>query len=261
MAIHPLQVFAKGFAQWKKNLWACAGIVASLYVPFIALTVLGVFAITYFGKQIFVVAPVAAVLIILGIYVFNCAPIAVIMVSLRSRSEKPKVFPAIKEAFAHVWRFFATNLLSGLCIAGVAVVAAGVGFLLANTLYKANNIAGGILIGLDILAGICALVYFGIRLSMSSYACVLEKRGPAASLNRSFSLVKKNFFPVAGVYLLFAGLMLVVLTPTFIFAAISSTAGQVSQAVIRIAAELFVTPLFINAAVVLWDELKPSEAK
>jgi hypothetical protein len=95
---------------------------------------------------------------------------------------------------------------------------------------------------------------------MSGYICVLEKKGPVVSLNRSFALVKTRLAPVAGVFMLCIVLSLVVMAPGLIAAAVIRAAAQPLNALMRIAAELFLTPFFVNVTLVLFDELKSAEA-
>lgn len=259
-AIHPLQVLALGFGQWKKNLWRCAGIVAALYGPFVALVVVSAMAIAAAMQAKVLVAAgiIIFVLLVLGVFVFNAAPAAVILAAQAPAG----IIASIRRGSAYALKVFAVNLLSMLALGGVAVLAGLTGFLLAQTAGKANAVLGGMLTAAAVLAGLSMLVFLAVRLSMAVYVCVMENKGPLVSINRSVVLTRRRFFPMAGVFLLCIGVSLAVFSPALVASMLlPKAAQQVPQIVMRVCAELFLTPFFINVSLVIFGQLKPVETK
>ena len=126
------------------------------------------------------------------------------------------------------------TLLTGLALigpwAGLAVVLIALGV---------AGLPGGLLIAigfLGVIASVVLDVWFWTMFSMSAAAVVLERRGPAQALGRSWRLVRKSFWRVFGILLL-AGIIVLVASSvlrlpfTVISAAFSSGSTPFAEAV------------------------------
>ena len=116
------------------------------------------------------------------------------------------------------WRIIGASILITLMVGAVGFVAylvVVIPMLLAATLMKETGPAGAILgcgIGaVLILVGIGATLFIACKFSLAVPACVVEKLGVVASLQRSWSLSKKAVWRIVLIYFL-AGVLTIALS-------------------------------------------------
>jgi hypothetical protein len=98
-------------------------------------------------------------------------------------------------------------VLTALCVLGPLAAVAG----LVVVLVLAHVYAGAVIVGiLGGIAAICVDVWFSVMFSLAAPAVVLERRGPARALGRSWRLVRGSFWRVFGILLLAELIVLVV---------------------------------------------------
>jgi hypothetical protein len=97
-----------------------------------------------------------------------------------------------------ILRLVGLALLTGLIVLGVFALTVGLGVGMALTLGTPGAVLG-VLLG---VAGVVAMVYLYVRLSLAPCAMVLEKCGVREALRRSGVLVHRSWWRVAGILLL-----------------------------------------------------------
>jgi hypothetical protein len=106
-------------------------------------------------------------------------------------------------AWPRFWALVGSSLLAGIVIFGTVVVggglAAGVGAVLIASQVAP---AGVLVIVLGVLAALVFAVIFAVRLVVAAPAVVLEGKGPASGLSRSWRLVKRSSWRVFGIVVL-----------------------------------------------------------
>jgi hypothetical protein len=130
-------------------------------------------------------------------------------------------------------------LLLATLLTALALVGPWAGLAAALILLGAAGAPGGLVVAvlvLGIIACVVLGVWFWAMFSMSAAAVVLERRGPAQALGRSWRLVRGSFWRVFGILLLAALIVLVAssvlrLPFTVVSAALSSGSAPLTQAI------------------------------
>ena len=130
-------------------------------------------------------------------------------------------------------------LLLATLLAALALIGPWAGLAAVLILLGAAGAPGGPVIAVLLLGAIACVVtdvWFWTMFSMSAAAVVLERRGPAQALGRSWRLVRGSFWRVFGTLLLAALIVLVAssvlrLPFTVISAALSSGSAPLAQAI------------------------------
>jgi hypothetical protein len=178
---------------------------------------------------------------------------------------------AVLAAVSRIGPLLATMVLSGLIIIVGWMAAIGLSVGLALLLAKvAHLVAIGIFVG--VLCGLTATVFaviVGIRWSLAIPVVILERRGPLASLGRSWQLVRGSAWRVFGITLLaslIAGLISVAIKMPFEFMGGASTLGgtqlhptitaTLTSGVGGIIASALTTPLTAAVSVLLYADLR-----
>lgn len=114
-------------------------------------------------------------------------------------------------SIAEAWRIAApriaalvgSTLLAGLVFLGVLLVGGATSAVIGGVLIAAHVAPAGVLvIVVGVLASLVAVAIFWVRFGVAAPAVVLEGQGAAASLSRSWRLVKKSSWRVFGIFLL-----------------------------------------------------------
>jgi hypothetical protein len=130
-------------------------------------------------------------------------------------------------------------LLLATLLTALALIGPWAGLTAVLVLAGAAGAPGGLVIAVLLLGAIACVVldvWFWTMFSMSAAAVVLERRGPAQALGRSWRLVRGSFWRVFGILLLAALIVLVAssvlrLPFTVISAALSSGSAPLAQAI------------------------------
>jgi hypothetical protein len=130
-------------------------------------------------------------------------------------------------------------LLLATLLAALALIGPWAGLAAVLIVLRAAGAPGGPVIAVLLLGAIACVVadvWFWTMFSMSAAAVVLERRGPAQALGRSWRLVRGSFWRVFGTLLLAALIVLVAssvlrLPFTVISAALSSGSAPLAQAI------------------------------
>lgn len=142
------------------------------------------------------------------------------------------------------------------------LIAIGISVALALAfLSQINKILAALACLILIIVLISFLVFFLLRWSLASLACVFENAWPMPALKSSFSLVKDQINPLTGLY----GLMILVyiagLAPMLIAQAFSGVSQETSPAQTSMIIYIFLinivlVPLWTMITVVLYNKLK-----
>jgi hypothetical protein len=130
-------------------------------------------------------------------------------------------------------------LLLATLLTALALIGPWAGLTAVLILLGAAGAPAGLVVAVLLLGAIACVVldvWFWTMFSMSAAAVVLERRGPADALGRSWRLVRRSFWRVFGILLLAALIVLVAssvlrLPFTVISAALSSGSAPLAQAI------------------------------
>lgn len=205
-AIHPIAIFKEGFGLWAKNSLGLAGIFLTLHMPVMALQILfPAKEVCGLGPGLAKSSPGGKLISLFGFLVGSWAFVALaIGINKISQAKgSAKVIENIKDALRRILPYLGTVILYGLLL-GIIMIVCAAGIALIPLLRKSNS-AGVIYLGLAIfftigIAGLCAEVYYAIRLSLGGLASAIENKGPISALKRSHALIKNYVNPVAGEY-------------------------------------------------------------
>jgi hypothetical protein len=125
-----------------------------------------------------------------------------------------------------------------------------------------SRIIGIVAIASLMIGGVYFVVYFGIRLSLGIFACVLEDKGPVNSLKRSFTLVKQRVNPVVGVFFAIIVGIGILCLPIMLLNFVMKDPKQVNilTIILQFAAGLIATPVSSAVLVSLYQQLKDLNA-
>jgi hypothetical protein len=102
-----------------------------------------------------------------------------------------------------LWPLIGASLLQLLVLLGTLGVGGGLAVVIGIVLIASHVQAVGVLIiVVGVIAALVFTVIFGVRLAVAASAVVLEGQGPAASLGRSWRLIKRSSWRVFGILLL-----------------------------------------------------------
>lgn len=273
-AIHPIAIFKEGFGLWARNFLSLGGICFILYLPVIVLQML------FPDPKVWGLKPGLAKNslsdILIALFAFLVGSWAFVVVSLAvdklMRGEKAGIWENIIAARKRFFPYLGTLLLSGLVFFSVAAIfacgAKAVTLLVSAELKK--RFSGGEIIPLFLqiarllppfllILGVCATVYFAIRLSLGGIVSVVDDTaGPLTALKRSHALIKRYVTPVVGAYaLLFLISFLFFLVMVFLGVAIKAL--KVSGVWLNpfdSLLSIILTPLWVSAMAALYKKLK-----
>jgi len=264
-AIYPVKIFQEGWELWLKRLAALTTIAAIFYIP-----------LTIFSWVISALSPAKPassreIALSLGLFSLNAAVSGILgswagasMILTIKKSLAGSLEGAgenIKQGLSYLWRYLFASLLYSAILGGIAILSYLLVVVLGALGWRFSPVLGGAIIALVGIPCIFIFVYFALRLSMVTMACVVDDFGPVQALKHSHALVKEYVTPVVGEFCLVALLAFIVFIPGTIIAEvfIFLKLGLVTE-IIRflslLLASLLITPLSVSIFVLLYNKLK-----
>ena len=200
-ALHPVDIFKKGWELCLKNLRSFVGPYLVIYLPVLVLT-LAQLVVIRSDQHDLTQALVGLVNIILSCWG------AVVMINVAQKISSGKRCN-FKESFTNSGKYLLCYLgAAGLLVLTLTVIVAcgvAIPMIAVRALWHINRMLATLLISVSVVASVSGLVYFAIRWSLYGVICVVEDAGPVNALKRSLQLIKNyvNAF-VAEVCLLIA---------------------------------------------------------
>jgi hypothetical protein len=142
---------------------------------------------------------VAGVAMVSGVLVLAAAYWVVYLVALGATTtavselylgRTPTVARGYRSVRGHTGRLFLLTLLISLRLTGVVIVCVGVPGVIAGLLARNVPIIVAVLIMIGAVAGMCAIVFVGLRYAVSIPALILEPVGANAAIRRSVFLTQ-----------------------------------------------------------------------
>ena len=262
-AIHPIGIFKEGFSLWVRNFLALGSIYLILYLPVITLQILflelrvcglqpGLKGNSYGNKLI------ALLDALLGSWAFIALTIGL---NKAADGQACRIMENIKAAGRRFFPYLGTGILYVLLVGLVGIVSA-LGATVSFLLLRDRYIVLGIVISsLAVIVGVCAGVYFAIRLSLGSIVSIIEEQGPIIFLKRSYRLIKNYVTPVVGEYCFLALLSLIFFLPLILLGFLGFAAKDAKLFYLCVIVSWYLlnaalTPFFVGIMVTLYQKLK-----
>ena len=185
-ALHPVDIFKKGWDLCVKNLRSFVGPYLAIYLPVLALTLVQLIIVRF--EQL----DITQALIGLANIVLSCWG-AVVMINVAQKISSGKTCN-FKDSFTNSGKYLLCYLgAAGLLVLTlIVIVACGVAIpiIAVRTLWHTNRMLATLLISVSVVASVSGMVYFAIRCSLYGILCVVEDTGPVNALKRSLHLIK-----------------------------------------------------------------------
>jgi hypothetical protein len=197
------ELLDRSFTLYREHFTTFVGIMAapSVVALLMALTV----SVAQFLPLLQAVRPtpeqvlLASVVMVSGVVVLGSAYWLVYLVALGATTtavselylgRTPTIARGYRSVRGHLGRLFLLTLLISLRLIGVMVVCLGVPGVMAGLLARNVPIVVGVFIMIGALAGMCVVLFFGLRYAVSIPALMLEPLGANAAIGRSVFLTQ-----------------------------------------------------------------------
>jgi len=210
--LHPMAIFRQACLTAFKNFKSFILPYAVIYLPILALTILGI-AIYNPDKQ-----TIPETLVSMAIAVLGCLG-AVVMINIAKRASagEPCNF---SQSFQGSWKnllsYLGATIILALTLGAITIAGVMSATLAGRLLWDANQLLSLLLIIICVVAVVAGLVYFCIRWALYGIICVLEAAGPVASLKLSMQTVREQVDPLVAVALLLFALAVLFMAPVLV---------------------------------------------
>jgi len=261
VAVHPVVVFKQAWGICKGNLNKLSAIYLIFNVP-ISIA----FLMPIAGKpQDQSNSPWLLLFYILILIASIWSHIALLLAAKKAVNLEPySISQSINQVREFFFKYLGTVLLSILIFMAIVIFGWVSVTMILGVLSKVNRmlaVSAGLIITIAVLV---FLVYLMLRWSLATAACVLENVRPVTALKRSFSLITKYVYPVAGTYCLIMLIYIVCLMFFIIVGGFLNIGSDIEQAnristVFSLIINIVLMPFWSTITVTLYRKLK--EAK
>lgn len=268
-AIKVFRVLKDGLRLWKNNFYSFSQLYLIIYTPILILNI-GFLRISHGAPAPDEFWRVSLLVLIIMAWGMWGDIVVITAANQADAGEKIALWRHLGGAIKYFLPYLGVMILVALLMLGITIVGLAGGFGLGGLTVFLYGRLHGIAQTISLIMGIAAtialavsavgyLVYFGFRLSLGYYACILEKIGPLAALKRSLALVKKRVNAVIGVFAaFFLAAVVFYLTPAVFLSLLIENPEQLNLAgaICQYALGLVFIPVIRTALLKLYQQLQ-----
>jgi hypothetical protein len=273
-------ILKETFTIYKNNFWRLAAVVGIVTVPLFIISFVINLMTNGEGISSHAALPVSYYFVLIPLYFFSfVAGILMQGAIIHAISEQYFYQPLnVGRAYSFAWRRTGSMVLAVFLtvLALTGIIFAAVIFALFFYLPMHQVLGNQVGVAISILLaaiGILAVIYLGITWAFILQTASLEHCGATDAMSRSAALVKKNWWRVLGIVLLFGiilwAIVTILLIPLIIIAAASAITGAIPEATpelptwllicamaIMLIAYIIATPIFTTGETLLYFDLR-----